>query len=54
MQTGSQEALVTRERSAETGAECLEEETAETADAENDPSDSERDEFACRVEALGR
>ena len=53
MQTGGQEAPVTRKRSAETDAERLEEETAETAKAdadkrtalkrkaENDPSDSE-------------
>ena len=53
MQTGSQETPVTRNRSAETDAERLEEETAETAEAdadkrialkrkaENDPSDSE-------------
>ena len=53
MQTGGHEAPVTRKRSAETDAELLEEETAETAKAdadkrialkrktENDPSDSE-------------
>ena len=36
MQTGSQEAPVTRKRSAETDAERLEEETAETAKADAD------------------
>ena len=58
MQTGGKEAPVTRKRSAETDAERLEEETAETvkadADArkalkrkaENDPSDSEVEDSA--------
>ena len=36
MQTGGQEAPVTRKRSAETDAERLEEETAETAKADAD------------------
>ena len=58
MQTGGQETPVTRKRSAETDAERLEEETAETAKAdadkrialtrkaENDPSDSEVEDSA--------
>ena len=58
MQTGGQEAPVTRKRSAETDAERLEEETAKTAKAdadkrialkskaENDPSDSEVEDSA--------
>ena len=58
MQTACQEAPVTRKRSAETDAERLEEESAETAKAaadnriaskrmaENDPSDSEVEDSA--------
>ena len=58
MQTGGQEAPVTRKRSAETDAERLDKETAETAKAdadkrialkrkaENDPSDSEVEDSA--------
>ena len=68
MQTGGQEAPVTRKRSAETDAERLEEEAAETAEAdpdkrialkpkaEGDPSGSAgfRDEFTCGIVASGR
>ena len=58
MQTGGQKALVTRKRSAETDAERLEEESAETAEAdsdkhitlkrkaEGDPSDSQVEDSA--------
>ena len=66
MQTGGQEAPVTRKRSAETDAERLEEEAAETDEAdadkrivskrkaENDPGDSEVEEFDCGIVASGR
>ena len=58
MRTGGQESPVTRKRSTETGAERLDEETADSAkadadkritlkrNAENDPSDSELEDSA--------
>ena len=69
MQTGGQKALVTRKRSAETDAERLEEESAETAEADSDKrialkrkaerpqrlgSRGFHDEFACGIVAQGR